>query len=83
MFSLYSFTKASTTLVGDLNGDTNIDATDYALMKMYLLGSINDFPVQDDLAAGDLNLDGVIDALDSAVFKRYLLGDIPKLPYTP
>ncbi|WP_442913658.1 dockerin type I domain-containing protein [Lacrimispora sp.] len=47
-------------MVGDLNGDTSVEATDYALMKMYLLGSIQDFPVQNDLAARDLNLDNVI-----------------------
>jgi hypothetical protein len=78
----FKFTSGSVTptLTGDLNGDTSVDATDYALMKMYLLGSINDFPVQDDLAAGDLNLDGAIDVLDLAVFKKYLLGIIPKLP---
>jgi hypothetical protein len=34
---------------------------DYTLMKMYLLGSIKDFPVKNGLTAGDLNLDGVID----------------------
>jgi hypothetical protein len=41
-------------------------------MKMYLLGSITDFPVQ-NLVAGDLYADGVIDALDFAVLKKYLL----------
>ncbi|MGB8451627.1 MAG: dockerin type I repeat-containing protein [Anaerocolumna sp.] len=55
---------------------------DYALMKKYLLGLINDFPVENDLTAGDLNLDGVIDALDFAVFKKYLLGVISELPYS-
>ncbi len=69
------------TLTGDLNGDASVDATDYALMKMYLLGSIKDFPVENDLAAGDLNLDGAIDELDFAVFKKYLLGVISKLPF--
>jgi arabinoxylan arabinofuranohydrolase len=68
--------------VGDLNGDDSVDATDYALMKKYLLGLINDFPVENDLTAGDLNLDGVIDALDFAVFKKYLLGVISELPYS-
>jgi beta-galactosidase len=61
-------------LTGDLNGDASVDATDYALMKKYLLGLINDFPVVNDLAAGDLNKDGVIDALDFAAFKKLLLG---------
>ena len=70
----------NTTIVGDLNGDGNVDSTDYALLKMYLLGSINDFPVENDIKAGDLNADGVIDALDFATFKQYLLGVVTKLP---
>ncbi|QNU66140.1 glycoside hydrolase family 127 protein [Ruminiclostridium herbifermentans] len=61
-------------LIGDLNGDNSVDATDFALMKMYLLGITDDFPVQNDLEAGDLNKDNVIDALDFAMFKQYLLG---------
>lgn len=67
-------------VVGDLNGDASIDATDYALMKMYLLGKISVFPVQNSNVSADLNNDGVINALDFAVFKKYLLGNITKLP---
>ncbi|RCX10542.1 dockerin type I repeat protein [Anaerobacterium chartisolvens] len=80
----FKFTKEDITpvLTGDLNGDGSVNATDYALMKMYLLGSIEDFPVEDDLKAGDLNSDGVIDSRDFAVFKQYLLGIIPELPYS-
>jgi enterochelin esterase-like enzyme len=65
---------------GDLNGDSSIDATDYALMKKYLLGMIKEFPSQDGIKAADLNSDNVIDALDFAIFKKYLLGIITKLP---
>jgi arabinoxylan arabinofuranohydrolase len=45
-------------------------------MKKYLLGTISDFPVENDLEVGDLNKDAVIDALDFAVFKKILLGVI-------
>ncbi len=69
------------TIAGDLNGDTEIDATDYALMKMYLLGSVTDFPAENDLEAADLNGDKVIDAIDFAVFKQYLLGIVTTLPH--
>ncbi len=84
-FNWFKFTKNDVVpvIAGDVNGDNSVDATDYALMKKYLLGTITDFPVQNDLAAGDLNGDSVIDALDFAVFKKYLLGDIVKLPYSP
>ncbi|HEX2926878.1 MAG TPA: carbohydrate-binding protein [Ruminiclostridium sp.] len=80
----FNFIQKNVTQVipGDLNGDAGVDATDYALMKKYLLGSITDFPVENDLEAGDLNKDGVIDALDFAVFKKFLLGIITKLPYS-
>jgi enterochelin esterase-like enzyme len=76
----FKFTNTVQVLTGDLNGDNSIDATDYALMKKYLLGLIKEFPVQDSIKAGDLNSDGVINALDFAVFKKYLLGTITKLP---
>lgn len=76
----FQFAKKATAIVGDLNGDTSIDSTDYALMKMYLLGSIREFPVDNGITAADLNVDGAIDALDFAVFKKYLLGDISQLP---
>lgn len=85
LFNLNWFTFGKTNMpgiiAGDLNGDAGVDATDYALMKMYLLGAIDSFPAENDLLAGDLNLDGVIDSLDFAVFKKYLLGTIPELPY--
>lgn len=77
----FKFVKEDLTqvLVGDLNGDKSVDSTDFALMKMYLLGITTDFPVENDLAAGDLNKDNVIDALDFAKFKQYLLGSIDSL----
>jgi len=83
-FNWFKFTKETipTVLVGDLNGDNSVDATDYALMKKYLLGTITDFPIENDIESGDLNKDGVIDALDFAVFKKYLLGAIERLPYS-
>ncbi|EPR10301.1 family 43 glycosylhydrolase [Ruminiclostridium papyrosolvens] len=74
-FNWWKFEKSGTpTVVGDLNGDNSVDAADYALMKKYILGLINDFPVDNDIEAGDLNKDGTIDALDCAVFKKLLLG---------
>ena len=67
-------------MVGDLNGDTGIDSIDFALLKSYLLGIINDFPVDDDLAVGDLNGDNSISAIDLALMKMYLLGAIKDFP---
>jgi lysophospholipase L1-like esterase len=74
---------ASTGLIGDVNGDGAIDALDYSLMKQFILGSINDLPVQDDLYAADLEGDASITALDLSLLKQYLLGLITKFPKTP
>ncbi len=77
-FNWFKFTKKDvvTVLAGDLNGDNSIDATDYVLMKKYIVGLISDFPVEDDLKAGDLNSDGEINSLDFAILKKIILGDI-------
>ncbi len=77
----FQFINTPATIVGDLDGDTRVDAMDFALIKMYMLGSIKDFPVENDLEAADLNDDNAIDALDFAVFKQYLLGTVKELPY--
>ncbi len=71
---------ANSIMVGDLNGDKGIDSIDFALLKSYLLGVINDFPVDDDLVVGDLNGDGSISAIDLALMKMYLLGTINEFP---
>ncbi len=69
--------------LGDLNGDNSVNTIDYALMKMYLIGSIEEFPSESGIEAADLNVDGVINSLDFAIFKQYLLGIISELPYSP
>jgi photosystem II stability/assembly factor-like uncharacterized protein len=67
-------------IVGDVNGDKTVNALDFAMMKNYLLGKINDFPVSDDLWTSDVNGDGAFDALDFAMMKNYLLGKISAFP---
>ncbi len=76
-------TATASGLIGDLNGDSAIDALDYSLMKQYLLGTVTDLPVQDDLYAADLDGDTLITALDLSLSKQYLLGLITKFPKTP
>ncbi|MEN2775704.1 dockerin type I repeat-containing protein [Acetivibrio clariflavus] len=65
---------------GDVNCDGNIDSIDYALMKSYLLGMINKFPVENGLIAADLNGDGSFNSIDFAILKSYLLGMIKVFP---
>ncbi len=74
------FTPKPKAKAGDLNGDENIDAIDFALMKQFLLEIIKDFPVEDDKLAADLDKDGEINAIDFALLKKYLLGAITSFP---
>lgn len=75
-----SFVKAGQIIYGDVNGDGNIDAVDFANMKQKLLGVIQEFPVTDGAAAADVNADGSLDSLDMALMKKYLLGAITVFP---
>ncbi len=72
--------KQSIYVYGDVNGDGEVDATDYAAMKKYLLGDVSAMQNKDWEITGDLNQDGTIDAIDAANMKKFLLGIIEKLP---
>ncbi|NLD47185.1 MAG: hypothetical protein GX660_08290, partial [Clostridiaceae bacterium] len=58
---------------GDLNADGKINSTDYAILKRYILGTIDKFPVTDGSYVADLNADGRINSTDYTLLKRYLL----------
>ena len=72
--------ETPTYIYGDVSGDGNVNALDFALMKKYVLGISTDFPGPNWKITGDLNADGAINALDFAILKKYLLGVIEKLP---
>lgn len=66
--------------IGDVNGDNNVNSIDYAFMRSFLLGKIDDFPVQDDMLAGDTNKDGEINSIDFGLMRKYILGMIEEFP---
>lgn len=67
-------------IVGDLNGDGSVNSIDFGYFRMFLLGTIIDFPVLDDLKAADLNGDGSINSIDFGYLRLYLLGSIKVFP---
>lgn len=67
-------------IVGDVNGDKNVNAIDFALFRQYLLGMISSFPYEYGMLAADTNGDGSVNALDFALARQYLLGKISKFP---
>jgi alpha-galactosidase len=60
--------------LGDVNGDGNVNAGDYTLMRRYLLGNITEFTVPNGEVIGDVNKDGQINAGDYTLLRRYILG---------
>lgn len=66
--------------IGDINGDGDINSTDYTLLKRYILGTIDEFPIKNGFAVADLDGDGSINSNDMALLKRYVLGFISEFP---
>ncbi|MFZ5985564.1 MAG: CotH kinase family protein [Bacillota bacterium] len=65
---------------GDLNGDNEINSTDYVLLRRYLL-RITDIPQEYLYIVADLNVDGYVNSTDYVILKRYLLKIYTSLPY--
>lgn len=57
---------------GDLGGNGEIDATDYLLLKRFVLGTFGLTDAQKQ--AADVNHDGKINAMDYMLVKRHVLG---------
>lgn len=56
---------------GDVDGDGNVDLTDYAMLKRYILGTLELSAAQ--LRRADINGDGKVDLLDLATLKRRIM----------
>ena len=59
-------------LIGDVNGNGKIDATDYAMLKRAVLKTYDLNEIQ--TLAADVNGNGKIDAVDYAMVKRHVIG---------
>ena len=67
-------------IVGDVNGDTEVNSLDFGLMRKYLLGKIKTFDYEYAMEAADVNGDGEFNSLDFASVRKYLLGKIKEFP---
>jgi hypothetical protein len=63
--------NSGTTLLGDVDGNKEINSLDFAMMRQYLLGMISS--VSD---AADVNQDGERNSLDFGMLRQHLLGII-------
>lgn len=67
-------------LYGDVNADGKVDSIDFAYVRSYLTGKINQLPLPNGIKAGDVNGDGEVNSIDFALMRKYLLGKIQKFP---
>ena len=67
-------TPPGTVRLGDINSNGTTDSTDYALLKRYLLGLIDESSI--NIGNADMNSDGEINSTDYSILKRVLLGTI-------
>ncbi len=57
------------TILGDVNSDKKVDALDFGMLRLYLIGSISSVS-----ANADVNQDGSIDSIDFGMLRKHLLG---------
>lgn len=57
---------------GDVNGDGNISASDYVIIKNYIMGVVSLTNSQKDVA--DVNKDGLVNASDYVMIKNHIMG---------
>ncbi len=78
-------------IVGDLDGNNKVNSLDFMLMRKYIMGLIDRFPVESGFYCADVDDSKQINAIDFAYVRKYLLGmisDFPKssnniIPSTP
>ncbi|TYQ17018.1 UNVERIFIED_CONTAM: dockerin type I repeat protein [Acetivibrio alkalicellulosi] len=67
-------TESASGNLGDLNGDGNVDSTDFALLRRHILDIT---PLTgENLLNADLNKDGKVNSTDYTLMRRYILGII-------
>ncbi len=68
---------------GDLNGDGNVDTTDFQTLANYLAGNLNhgDDPFTSPLSNADLDGSGDVNCTDLTILANYLTGNITSLPF--
>ena len=71
--SFLSIRTSENAVVGDLNGDKSVNSVDFAIMRKYLLGQINSFPIESGFFSADVDDDTLISAADFAYLRQYLL----------
>lgn len=67
-------------IYGDVDGNGECNALDFAFMNKYLTGQIKNLPGAYSAISGDVDASGDINAIDFAIFRIYMLGNTSKFP---
>ena len=67
-------------IYGDVNGDGEVNAIDFAKMRQYILGIISSFDSVNGLKAADVDGNEQFNAIDFALTRKYLLKIIDDFP---
>ncbi len=68
-------TPTSTSLIGDVDGNENVNSIDFGYMRKYLLGLITEFPNREaGIKAADIDGNGTFNSIDFGHMRNFLIG---------
>lgn len=67
-------------IIGDLDGNKLVNSIDLMILRKYVLGHIDRFPLESGFFSADVNDDTTIDKGDCGYFSYYLLGKLANFP---
>ncbi len=68
------FREADNSLVGDVDGNGEVNSIDFMYVRKYIMGLIDKFPLESGFYCADVDDSKAINALDFGAMRQYLLG---------
>ncbi len=72
--------ESSNAIVGDIDGNKKVNSIDFMILRKYIMGLIDRFPLESGFYCADVDNSKYINALDFAYIRQYLLGIITEFP---